>query len=283
MAMFIPLLALFCIAAAPTHAKVENYQDIITKAQNLSLQRDRLQATQILIRAAEKEKVGGKAHKSLLASLEQLSTMFYSEKAQREYELAESLLGGKDELAISKYQAAMGLEEGNLTILVGLAAVLIKNADCAKAGGIIETAKTFNPFSQDLRVLQIKNQICLDTNKPDLAKIKDEATFLEPGSLWLSEARFLLAYWSGEEERAKIFLKEFGHKDAKYPEFYYWKWKVFENMKQERALAGQTYLELCKSLSFEKRKRYRLEPMLCSRIAEVEKDLKRSTEAEAEG
>ncbi len=65
------------IAVTPAPAKkVEGYKDLISKARHLTFQRDRLQATQVLIRGIQREPKNTNAHKELLAALDELSGVF---------------------------------------------------------------------------------------------------------------------------------------------------------------------------------------------------------------
>jgi hypothetical protein len=267
--LFILNSTAFATQSAPINAsttkKVETYQDLIEKAQNLSLQRDRLQATQILVRALEREKRGSKAYRALLQSLDQLAGLFYTEKAQKEFELAESLVFTKEDLAIARYQSAIAMEEGHLPTLIALAQAQLRSNECNAAATNLSKAEKVNPYNPETSLLMIRALLCLDKKEEALQLLNLKSAEIESLGIWALDIRIQLYDALAQPEKARTYLKEALAKDAKYPELHYWRWKLALRAKEEGLAGGQDYLSQCKSISFNLRRKYRLEPLLCSR------------------
>jgi hypothetical protein len=107
--------------ANKSSAGLETYRDLIQKAQNLTLQRDRLQTSQILLRGLQRETKGSVAYRELARALNELTTVFYTEKAQTYFVSGESLMMAHPHDATAPLQEALKLEEGNVAVLRALA------------------------------------------------------------------------------------------------------------------------------------------------------------------
>src|SRR4051812_15574321 len=93
----------------PAKSKTESYKDLISKARHLTFQRDRLQATQVLVRGLQHEAKNSAAYKELLSELNELSEVFYTEKAQSIFLAADAMEIEKPKDAIEKFNEALRL------------------------------------------------------------------------------------------------------------------------------------------------------------------------------
>ena len=107
-------------AADKSEAQLETYKDLIQKAQNLTLQRDRLQTSQLLVRGIKREARASQAAKELMKALDELTTVFYTEKAQTAFVAGDSIIENKPKEAIEHFLTAQRLEDGNLATLRSL-------------------------------------------------------------------------------------------------------------------------------------------------------------------
>ena len=119
----------------------ETYKDIIEKAYNLSLQKDRTQATAILLAALKRESKKTTAQKEISNALEQIAKIFLSDKAQQLYELGLSLKNTDPQMALGKLQEASRLEPDNLSIEIAMDRISIGSGDCDTAWNRLQKIK----------------------------------------------------------------------------------------------------------------------------------------------
>ena len=167
-------------SSAKLSPSFENYKDLIQKAQNLALQHDRLQSSQVLIRAIQREQKGSQAHKELMRALEDLTTVFYTEKAQGSFAAGNSLLETKPRDAIDSYLEALRLEDGNVAVLKALARVHLSEGECDKADGYVRQAEGLNPFSPEVILLRVQELGCAKNSEALDAKLVAAESDLEP-------------------------------------------------------------------------------------------------------
>ncbi len=267
-------MASFALVQTSNANQKESYKDLISKSQNLSLQHDRLQACQVLIRAIQKESKGSSAYRELKENLEELSTVFYTDQAQATFAQGESLLETKPKDAIDKFQEALKLEEGNVSILRALARAQLRLDECSSADTTVKTTENYDAVSGEYQLLKLQSLQCH----------KDEAALTEA-----LEAKDI--DMTGVEKFLKVFPVEQNYlkKDIKktrqllsaweaqmpdYPEVYFWKWQVSNLQGTPDKLSAEKYLQLCKGLSARKRKSFNLDVDLCKSIDEVDAKLK---------
>lgn len=273
-------LALFFGSQAESPAlaagKVETYQDLIEKAYNLSLQKDRLQAVNLLVSAAQRESKKGQTPKELLTALDEVSTVFYSDKAQQAFELALSLRVTDPGLANTKLTEAARIEPDNLQILLEQFRLQIAGGDCDGAHRGAQKALDRNPFPEDLRLAAAQAALCAGRLQDfqtlrsaiDAKKSPREIFWL---ALDLEQSHRTSNFGRGRELSVQL-----SKADTAFPEAFYWLWKFNQGLKIPDERAGTKYLALCKSLSSRLTRQYLAEPRLCRRQAEVEAEIKKS-------
>lgn len=273
--MFLTLLLSLTVSAAEK-PKTESYKDLISKARHLTFQRDRLQATQVLIRGLSHEGKNTQAYKELLAALNELSGVFYTEKAQSLFLMADAAELEKPKDAIDKLNEALRLEEGNLSILNSLARAYLRLGECSNANKPITAAKEINPYSPELKLLTMQLADCeknydqlstLLTGKPDES---------DPTEKFTKGLRMQSAEKAEDHTAAKNILKSWEASQPEYPEVYYWKFKESLTSTPDRASA-QKYISLCQNLSPRKKKSYNLDIELCKSVEKVVEDLKKTS------
>ena len=272
-------------AMAATKATLETHQDLILKAQNLTLQRDRLQASQILIRGLQREKPASQAYKELLKSLTELSAVFYSEKAQDLYSLGEASTDARPKEAIDHFQEALRIEDGNVSILGALARAQLSVGDCEKADATTKSALGINPYSSELKLLSLQNLVCAKSFGPLLARLSSDEDGLETTSDslvknlrlgLLLQALMAQSKATLDLKKIKATLQTWETAAPDYPEVQYWKWEVSKVSGTSDRTAALKYSQLCQNLTARKRKNYSLDTNLCKGKEAVDLYLKES-------
>lgn len=261
-------------------APAETYKDIIEKAYNLSLQKDRGQAMTILINALKKESKKSTAQKELASALEQVSKVFYSDKTQQLYELGLSLKSTDPGTALNKLQEASRLEPDNLSIEIAIGRQILSNGDCSAAAARVSKLQSMAQAVEELRLLAAQAAVCLGKFDDYLAarngldlKQSQLATF------WQAiEIEYLIktASFAKAQDLAETLQKS----DPTFPESVYWKWKAETETKQRAEKSATRYLSQCKTMNGRLSRQYLPEPNLCRRTAEVETFLKKSNNTE---
>ncbi len=244
-------------------SQLENYRDLIQKAQNLTLQRDRLQASQILVRALRREPKGSTGYKELVRALEELTTVFYTNKAQSAYSAGESLMIAKPKEAIEPLQEALRLEEGNVSALRALARTFLILEDCSRAEAQVGAAEALNPPSPEVKLLRLQVSSCF--GRHELLSVQLAEAELAQEHIQLSTRGIMIRELirRGDLRKAKGVLSTWESRSPDYPELHRWKWRVMQKAGSGSLAPAVRYVQLCQNLSLRKRKSYILDVELC--------------------
>jgi hypothetical protein len=265
------LAALFFTQLTFALKKSESAADIIEKAQNLSLQKERSQAVLILVNATKREiKKNPQAAKELIVALDKISSVFYSDKAQQLFELSLSLKNSDINLAINRLQEAQKMEPENLSILLEIGRNLIIKNECDQAVDHFTKYKEINPFSEDVELAFAQALVCagkFETYRSIRQKAEDKkgVNFIYWGTV---DAEY--HFKSSQNVRAKDICRSILLRNPHYPEPYFCLWRVENN--EEMA---SKYLNLCKGISVKSQREFIKDPQLCRRVSEVEVFIKK--------
>ncbi|MCM2282153.1 MAG: hypothetical protein NDI61_09940 [Bdellovibrionaceae bacterium] len=259
---------------ASARPQMETYKDLIEKARNLTLQRDRIQASQVLIRGLRKEARASAGYKEMVKALDELSGLFYTEKGQTLFSLAESLVTQKPREAVENYQAALRVEDGNVSVLKALARVHLLLAECDLAGAVAEQAETFNPTSAEVRLLKLQVADCAGHGEKvsELLALVDVET--APVDRFLQSMKIKDGLRKRDMKKARALINSWEAAQPEYPEVHFWKWKVSVSAGATDRAAAAKYVQLCQSLSPRAKKSYSLDVELCKQREVVEEFLK---------
>lgn len=272
-------VALFFSTVVFAEPKTETYKDVIEKAFNLSLQRDRTQAVAILLGALKRETKKGRTPKDLQSALAQVSHIFYSEKAQQMYELALSFQATEPVMALSKLQEAARLEPENMSIELSIARIQILTNDCDAAIKTITRNKDQVSYLEEAQLVQAQAAVCQGQFEKYLSLRSKDVKKSSFQIYWVSldaEYQFKL----GNFAKVKDLSQQIQTLEPAFTEGSYWDWKASGELKQKADKSAQKYLSQCKSLSTRLRRQYQAEPNLCRRTAEVETFLKKNNNPE---
>lgn len=254
-------------------SRSETYKDIIEKAYNLSLQKDRQQALNILANAIQKES-RPQAVAELKKTASEIANIFLSDKAQQAFEIGVSLRKTDLNQAIDKLTEALRIENDNFMIVNELARLWIAKGDCKGAQDAVQRQLNLIRFDEDLKLTLSQALVC-QKRWSDYQKVAESIGFKKSPQykFWLplEIERHLAAKSPNKAQEALATLRKL---DEKYPETSYWTWKVDFEQKKSNPLAGQKYVMTCKNISVNQYRQYMIDPMLCRRLSEVEGELK---------
>ncbi len=277
MPMFAQSLVIILTCASVLTAKSdtlhETYKDLILKAQNLSLQKDRLQATKILVRALTREK--GASRKELIQVLKELSEVFYTDKGQQTFELGQSVKDSSLPSALDSYAEALALEPNNTSALKALARGNLALAQCDRSLDYTTQGLQINPFDDELILLKAQGGIC--SNKAEYSKLIQELGDLKKSNLKL-HADFLKAkalILEGKLPAAEAQLDKILGQDTRFPETYYYLALLKQKQGRDAQEPLRRYVVLCSELGTEGRRKYAVEPRLCLDKAKAEVELEK--------
>jgi hypothetical protein len=271
----------------PSNAKTlpsqhqEANKDVIERAFSLCLQKDRLQAIGMLRNAmrAEKKiehKKVSKSNNELQEALFKVSTMFLSEKAQQLFELGISLRATAPSTALQKMMEADRIDIGNLTIGLEIVRIMIINGDCSGANVEAKKLKAAMLDSEAVDLTLAQSEICLGQLDNFRTINAQRVSGTENLSRFWLELEIELAHKSGNFEQGKNTIQALEKLDPQFPETFYWKWRIFNELNQSLDSAANKYLNLCKSISTKSQREYLPDPWLCRRVSEVESFVKKT-------
>lgn len=266
--------AAFLLIGAPiliyAQKNQENYKDLIAKAENLSLQRDRLKAVQVLAQGISREKKNSAPWMALKASLDQLAGLFYADKTQRVFEMAESLYFSDSAQSLPKYNEALSLEPDNLEILLATARANINQNQCRPALEAIQRAIVIHPWSETSEILRLTALTCGAgaTEKTQFAT-RFEITELANKVLFFNlQGRWRIK--DANRMEAQEVLTKARDLDPQFPETYFWLHKAVSEPAVKSLEYAEKYLQLCQGIDSKLRRRYVNAPQLCQSTAEAE-------------
>lgn len=250
----------------------------IDMAQTLVLQKKRIEAYEVLLRLLEKEKAKesyklDKNTSLLLKSLNELSEVFISDKAQQLYENGRTTQKTNPSASQQIFLEALKLESGNVKIIFELVMLYLKSGECVKAQELlipVGSARELLKIKSIERLGLLYGAVLLCQNKgSDFEVIRnDHVSMGEPGELiWLSlgiERAFMLK----DLFLARTQLVNLQKKDPYFVTGYYWDWKI-----NHLHSAGEKYLSECQNLSIKTQSKYDLDPQLCRYVTEVENEI----------
>jgi predicted Zn-dependent protease len=261
------------VLAQNKNAKSETYKDIIEKAYNLSLQKDRQQALNILANAIQKES-RTPAVAELKKTVQDIGHVFFSDKAQSLYETAVSMRRTDLQQSQTKMNEALRIEPDNFEILNEAARLMIAKNDCASAAELVQKQLRIINFDEELNLTMAQALAC-QSKWPEYLLLFD-AYGPKKSSLakywWpLETERYLAAKNTTKALESLVSLKKL---DPKYPEVFYWQWRIDQGLQKKNKEDALKYVMTCKNISANQYRQYMMDPALCRRTIEVDGELK---------
>lgn len=255
------------------NAQVETYQNIIEKAQNLMLQKNRSQAQDILSNAAQKE-TNLAAIKELKKTAIEISNIFMTEKTHQLYENALSQRYNNVNEALNKINEAIKLEPTNFLLKFELGSLLIAKKDCKAAEANALSMREVLPFYEKVDLALAQAHLCaeqLEAFKKVIATVNTKKS--EDEYAWLV-LEFKASLQQGSFLAAQEKLKTLINKYKDYPEIPYLQWKMSQAKQKPENDLAQKYLHQCKAISMSVYRKYLADSTLCRNVLEVEAEAK---------
>jgi len=256
------------VSAETKSKKAETSKDIIEKAYNLSLQKDRSQSITILVNAIKQENARNGNTTELKKALQQVSYLFYSDRAQQTYELALSLKKTDPAQALQKMNEALRMETDNLTLFTENQRMILIKGDCSGALDNVAKVRRQDPFDENLVLLQAQAQACLGNWDEFETTLDGFDIKKSPQQKFWMALEIDQALYEKNTTKAKELIAALQKLDSKYPELHYWQWRVASG--SEKTASAQRYVKNCKNISATVYRQYMTDVNLCRKVVEVE-------------
>lgn len=261
--------------------KSESHQNIIKKAQSLVLQKDRKQAQELLVAALGKEK-RIEAQQEIIESLDGISRLFISDKAQQLYETAIGSMSADSMSGMSAINEGLKLESENLELILLSVMYQIKNNQCESVKSELDKIQFMQNYFEDIQIAFARYELCSSQFSLVQARLEGKDLTKSPHSLiWIS-IQMELFFKRGQFDQAinRLEKLELTQKRLTLPEITYWQFRTLRELKTRPEAAAQRYIALCKNIGPRQRREFLLEPQICSRTSEVENFLKKADSPE---
>lgn len=245
----------------------------IEQAQALALKKNRKEASATLQRALAVAPAASAGRSKLQETLAQMSKIFFTDKGQKLFENAQSLMFDNPDLALTQFKDSLALEDDNILILVNMAKIYLSKKDCDTAASFAERARTINPWSPDMTTVELRTLNC----QKRFTVLRDKVKSLPPLDKW-SDAfvQYLVAQnWLEEKAPKKAFdiLSKVSEDFPQFPEVYYFLVRAGTELNKDTEPWLQKYSSLCKGITSRERKKFSEEPQLCAHLKEVDDEL----------
>lgn len=268
--LIIPMF-FFLFGIFEARSQVDTYKESIEKAENLILQKDRDQAIQVLLNALQREK-NKTTISELKKKIEELGSVFLSDKAQQHYETALSLKRKNISQALAKMNEASRIEPDNIQIISELVRLNILKNDCNKAQDLILKFYNKNKYDENILLSMAQVQQCLSASDQYFSV----RSYVDPKKITESYDWQILELQREIFEKDKLKAKErlasLLKWDAKNPQNLYWQWSLEKLENRERNSLREKYNLSCNNISVGVFRKYMRDPYFCNKQSEMEAD-----------
>jgi lipopolysaccharide biosynthesis regulator YciM len=246
-----------------------NSKNLAERAEDLVLKSKRKAA---LVLLAGEWRISRGAVKAALASkMDELARVFLSENGQKSFELGQSMSLEKAAIAESHYMDALKSEDGNVNILMAIAALRIREKNWNQALDTLETVLKTLPSSSEARLWRIETLLAAAKTEDAKLELEAQGPELEKTDLEELQTKILVHQEKWAEAAAKV--TELLKRQPENPELYLLKFKIEQAEQKSGYEPAQKYLELCKKLSPVSQKQLSRDPFKCFEEANVAKIL----------
>ncbi len=268
-ALFLSLALPYNLFAETRSAKSETYKDIIEKAQNLALQKDRQQAINILSNAIKRESAKSAASHELKKTLNDISTVFFGDKAQQVFEAGVTLKRTDLSQSLQKLNESLRLEPDNFLVQVEVARLYLTKNDCSAAEEILIKLKNFSATFEEFHLVYGQLLACQGKFSEFQKLFEEQDKKSANYKFWqIVEVERLVK--DKNISKALDLVSIVQKNDQNYPEAQYWAWKIDQARKKKNLGAAEKYVMSCKNISAHLYRQYMMDPQLCRRLGEVE-------------
>lgn len=267
--LLLPLILIFSAGARA----IDPVTTAIEQAQALALKKNRTEACAILSRTWTDLPANSKSRAKVAEALNQISKMFFTDKGQKIFEAGQASMWETPDMALAQFKEALALEDQNIQVLNNVARIQIMKQDCGAAVASLQTARKVNPVSGESAVLELRALSC----KQNFEVLREKSKALPALDKWEeSYVQYLLAADALQQKsfkRAFDALFKLTEENPQFPESYMLLGKAADEMSKDPEPFLQKYVSLCKAATVREKKKFALEPRLCSNLKEAEDEL----------
>jgi tetratricopeptide (TPR) repeat protein len=250
----------------------------IEQAQNLALQKKRQEALKVLNKAIENAAPPLRGRGKLVETQISIGKVFFTDKGQRLFESAQSSMYDNPDAALNQYKEALALEDNNILVLDNIARVQLGKQDCAAAATTLQAARALYPYAPEPAILELRTLLCQknfeafrEKNRVLPALEKGQDSFVQ---YFVAQDLLQQKMW----RKATEILTRVSEEEPKFPEPYYYLVKAGVELGRDTEPWAQKYLSLCKGMTLRERKRFSLEPQICTNAKEIEDAIAKKTD-----
>ena len=247
--------------------------EAIEKARDLALKKNRVEAAATLRRALVESNTSAKARTKLTEALNQISNLFFTDKGQKVFESGQATMWDAPDLALARFRESLALEDQNLQVLNGVARVQILKQDCDGAIQTLQAARKLNPFYAESAVLEMRALVC----KNNFEAFREKAKSAPVMDKWQEQfVQYLHAIDSHQQKsykKSSDTLSKLASEQPQFPEPHWVQAKISAELGKDNEDSLQKYISLCKAVTARERKRFALEPRMCTNLKEAEDEL----------
>lgn len=263
------ILLIFSVAAAN-----DGVSSAIEQAQAAAVKKNRLASSSALQGAMATPGLNKAGRSRLNEALAQLTTEFFTDKGQKEFESGRAQMFDNPDLALAHFNRALALEDHNVVVLTSMAKVQLLKQDCEAAAANLDKALKLNPLAIEPALLRLRVRVC--RQRPE--GLREAAKTLPvPLERWDDAfVQYLIAQeYVAEKQSRKAFelLNRLVDEQPSFPEGYLWLARAGHELGRDNESWLQKYMSLCKAITNKERRRFSLEPRLCVNMKDVENEL----------
>lgn len=249
----------------------------IQQAQALAIKKNRQEACAVLKGALEG--ASGKQRAKISEMLQQVSTMFFTDKGQKAFEAGQAAMWDTPEIALAHFREAQTLEDNNVQVLNNIARVHLMKQDCENATQAIQYSRKLNPVFGESALLELRALAC----QKKFEVLREKTKSLPALDKWEESYVQYLSSLDGIQQKAwkksLDAMTKVSEEQPQFPESYYVLAKASQELGKDAEPWLQKYVSLCKVVTVRERKKFSLEPRLCANQKEAEDELaKKPTE-----
>ncbi len=259
--LFRVLISLFFIISTPSLAdeKLEN------ELEKLILNKERIKAIKILHEELEKEGLSDEKRANVEGQLRRIETIFFTDDAQKDYQIGLSQFFNDTSLAKSHLEKAFSSEPNNFELVIANILVNLRLRNCSEAKKIFDSFQPSWPASGKRQLIELQLKACrgdynlFSENEKEGLSSTDRSQF----NLHFTILRVKSAIANKNYDIALELIKNGKSLDTDFPETTYWEWYILKALNKEDIALYKNYLYQCKKLSLKKKILYRWSYDLC--------------------
>ena len=156
-----------------------------------------------------------------------------------------------------------------VAVLTAIAKIQLAKQDCGGAEATLEKARTLNPFASEPAVLELRTLVC----QKNFEALRERTRLLPTLDKWEDQFVQYLNAQANPPKKAYDALLRVTEERPDFPEAYWQLARAGQTLAHGDEVYLSKYISLCKAVTTKERKRFSLEPRLCSSLKEAEDEL----------